>query len=128
MTRFFITLLLSAVAAELIVRYTGLVTPTLPATIANGILLLGTVLLYRMMSRARDPQTFTQVYLISIVAKIFLACLLIVALIFLDRPHARANVIFLFGMYVLYTAIEVFFLVRLRRAHNGAKKNQKISF
>ena len=128
MIRFSLTLVATALAGELLVRFAGWLNISLSATVANGILLLTTVLLYRAMSGIEDPQKFTQLYMISIVAKILLACVLIVVLILIDNSNARANVIFLFIMYVLFTVIEVLFLVRLRSTRNGAKKNQKISF
>jgi hypothetical protein len=123
MTRFVVTLLAVAVAAELITRYAGWIT-SIYGTVANGLLLLGTLILVRLMSKIEDPQKFTQVYLASIVGKIFLACILIIVLIFIDKANARANVLFLFAMYVVFTVTEVIFLLMIRRA----KKNQKISF
>jgi formate hydrogenlyase subunit 4 len=110
-----------AVTAEMIARYSGWITSIYP-TAASGALLVATLLLFRVLSRVEDPQKFTQVYLVSIVAKILLACVLIVVLIFIDRPSARVNVLFLFAMYVVFTVIEVLFLVRARRAREGAKK------
>ena len=121
MTRFVLTLVAVAVTAEMLARYNGWITSIYP-TAANGALLVATLLLFRVLSRVEDPQRFTQVYLVSIVAKILLACVLIVVLIFIDRPSARVNVLFLFAMYVLFTVIEVLFLVRARRAREGAKK------
>jgi len=128
MTRFTVVLLATALAGELLTRYLNFIDLTWAATIASCILLLATIVLFRVMSGTADPQKFTQVYLLSIVAKILLACALIVVLILIDKSHARSNVIFLFVMYVLFTVIEVVFLVRLRSARSGAKKNQKISF
>jgi hypothetical protein len=128
MMRFVLALLLIALAGELIARYSGMTGSSVYATIANAILLAGTAILFRLMAGVDDPQKFTQAYLLSIIAKILLASVLIVVLILIDKPHSRANVIFLFSMYVLYTVIEVLFLVRFRRERNGAKKNQKISF
>ena len=128
MIRFVVTMLLVAVTGEWIARYTGLLAPTIHATVSNSILLLVTLLYFRLLSNIQDQQRFTQVYLMSIVVKILLACILIVVLILLDKSHARSNVIFLFSMYVLFTMTEIIFLVRLRSARGGAKKNQKISF
>lgn len=128
MMRVALVLVLTGLAGELLARYSQLVNISLHGTIADGVLLVATIVLFQVMSRVEDQQKFTQVYLVSIIAKVLLACGLFVALILIDKSYARSNVIFLFAMYVLYTVIEVVFLVRLRNARNGAKKNQKISF
>ena len=128
MIRFSFVLLATALAGELLARYLDIMSISSAATVADGVLVVATVVLFRVMTRMEDPQKFTQVYLLSIVAKILLACALIVALILIDKPHARSNVIFLFTMYVLFTIIEVVFLVRLRSTRSEPKKNQKISF
>jgi hypothetical protein len=128
MTRLFLTLIAVAAVAELTARYSDLMETTWLAPLFTAILLAATLIIYRLISQIDDAQRFTQVYLVSIVGKILLACILIVILIIADKPHARANVLFLFSMYVLFTVIEVLFLIRLRRTHSGAKKNQKISF
>ena len=128
MTRLFLTLLAVTVSAELVARYSGWLQTTWLASLSTILLLAATLLICRLISRVDDPQSFTQVYLISIIGKILLCCILIVVLILVDKPHARVNVLFLFTMYVLFTVIEVLFLVQLRRAQSGAKKNQKISF
>jgi hypothetical protein len=127
MTRFLVTLFAVSISVEMFARYSGWVNSGL-ATLSNAILVTVTILFFRLMSGIEDPQKFTQVYLLSIVAKILLACILIVILILVDKSTARSNVLFLFLMYVLFTVIDVVFLIRLRRKLSGAKKNQKISF
>jgi glucan phosphoethanolaminetransferase (alkaline phosphatase superfamily) len=129
MTRFIVSLSIVAIAVWCVAWFGGwLNISVLPATLSEGILLFATLLIYVFSTRVDDAQRFAQVYLLSIVLKIFLACILIVVLILIDKPHARANVVFIFTAYVVFTITEVVFLIQLRSRHQGSKKNQKISF
>jgi hypothetical protein len=129
MIRFILSLSVIAIAAWCVAWFGGwLNISPLPAAVAEGILLLATIFIYALATRVTDPQRFTQIYLLSIVIKVFVACILIVALILIDKPHARSNVLFLFTVYVVFTVAEVIFLIQLRRRAEGAKKNQNVSF
>jgi hypothetical protein len=129
MTRFIVSLSIIAIAVWCVAWFGGwLNISPLPSAISEVVLLLATLLIYALSTRLDDPQRFTQVYLLSIVIKILVACILLVVLILIDKAHARANVLFVFSAYVVFTITEVVFLVQLRRRSEGAKKNQKISF
>jgi hypothetical protein len=129
MIRFALSLSIVAVAAWCVAWFGAwLNISPLPAAIAEGVLLLATIIIYALSERVTDSQKFTQVYLLSIVLKVFVACILIVALILIDKAHARSNVLFLFTIYVVFTITEVVFLIQLRRHAQGAKKNQNVSF
>lgn len=116
MLRFTATLLAVAVVAQGLAGFSGwLSSPPTISIVVNVVLVLLTVVVYQVVSRAGDQQKFAQAYLLTIVIKILAACILVVVAILADRVHARANVIFLLILYVVYTGIEVSFLLLLRR-------------
>ena len=129
MIRFVLTLLVVGGAAWCVAWFGGWIDVSpVASTVSEGILLLATILVYLLVASGNDPQRFTQMYLLSIVVKMFVACVVIVVLILVDKPHARANVVFLFITYVIFTIVEVVFLMQARRRLGDPKKNQNISF
>jgi hypothetical protein len=114
MIRFTATLLAAAAVAQWIFSWLGEISQ---ASIIINVFMLGmTWLVYRMVAGISDRRRFTQVYLATIVVKMLATCSLMIVLIFLDKPHARSNVIFLLVLYAIFTAIEVGFLIRAARA------------
>jgi hypothetical protein len=129
MIRFVLSLFVIAVAAWCVARYGGWIDISpISASVSEGILFIATVAIYVVAMRVNDPQRFTQVYLLSIVLKILVACILIVVLILIDKAHARSNVLFLFTVYVIFTIAEVVFMIQLRPRPREPKKNQNVSF
>jgi len=61
--------------------------------------------------RKKPVESFTSVYLASITAKLLLSCAFIIIIIIVDRPHADYNALFFLIGYVLFTAVEVIFLL-----------------
>lgn len=115
--RFSSALILTATIAQLVGLYSGWLSS--PAGAIFGINITLTVITffaYWIVSRSEDARTFTQIYLVTIVIKIIATCGLAVALVFLDPSNARPNVVFLLILYLIYTVIEVAFLVASRRA------------
>lgn len=61
--------------------------------------------------RKRSTENFTTVYLLSITIKIFLSCAFVIAIILADKEKANYNIVFFLVAYVIFTAIEVIFLL-----------------
>jgi len=115
MLRFTATLLAIALVAQCIALFGGWVS-TVPAVIVNVFMVGLTLLVYRIVSGIADARRFTQVYLATIVIKILATCSFAVVLIILDRTHSRPNAILLLVLYIVFTVIEVGFLVHSRRS------------
>lgn len=64
-------------------------------------------------------QKFVQLYLLSIVVKIFLGCLLVAIVILVDRSSAKLNVIFFLGCYLFYTTAEITYLFLVTRSRRS---------
>ena len=129
MTRFGVSLLVVGVAAWCVAWFgRWLNIAPVAAGVAEAILFVATLLVYALVTHASDPQRFTQMYLLSIVVKMLVTCVVIVVLILVDKNHARGNVLFLFVVYVLFTIVEVIFLMQFKRRIGEPKKNQNISF
>jgi inner membrane protein involved in colicin E2 resistance len=114
MIRFYITLtavmafLTSAVYAG--VHY-GWV-DTMPSFAVPVVLVVGlsTGLIYFLLVRRAEQDTFTQAYLLSIVLKMLSFSVFILIVIFSDREGAFANALIFLVSYFVFTGVEVGFL------------------
>lgn len=61
--------------------------------------------------RKRSAENLTQVYLLSITIKILLSCGFVIWFILAKPDDANYNVIFFLAGYVIFTAVEVIFLL-----------------
>jgi hypothetical protein len=71
-----------------------------------------TLIIFYILIRRNEPESFTQSYLLSIALKILFYGVFIFILIFMDSPGATLNTAFFIVAYVLYTALEVAFLFK----------------
>jgi hypothetical protein len=71
-----------------------------------------TLIIFYILIKRDDPESFTQSYLLSIAVKILFYGAFIFVLIFMDSPGASLNTAFFIASYVLYTALEVTFLFK----------------
>lgn len=111
--RFFIATTLASLALLGITYFSGLVPvpPTLSPAITIFLALTTLAVFYLVESRRKKgAMNFTQVYLITVVAKILVYGIFVVIIILSDRPNASANAIFFLVGYFLFTALEVIFL------------------
>jgi hypothetical protein len=114
-TRFTITLVAAAVVAQLAGIYSGWLLWPQGTLAINLALLVLTFAVFRIVVRSPNQERFVQIYLASIVLKILAACVLALVILWLDPSHGRPNVLFLLILYIVYTVIEVGFLLSSRR-------------
>jgi len=79
-----------------------------------ALLAIGTGGLYHFLSkvRASNPDFFVQLYLATIALKLLAYGVYLGIVIWKDRPGAIENVVFFMIAYIIFTALEVFFLWR----------------
>jgi len=68
-----------------------------------------------LLLRKRSGQNLIPAYLLSITVKILLSCVFVIVLIVNDRPSANHNIVFFLIGYVIFTAVEVIFLLLKKR-------------
>lgn len=71
-----------------------------------------TLIIFYILIKRNDPESFTQSYLLSIALKILFYGAFVFIVIFIDSPGASLNTAFFIASYVLYTALEVTFLFK----------------
>ncbi len=71
-----------------------------------------TLIIFCILVKRNNPESFTQSYLLSIVLKILVYGTFIFILIFMDSAGAAVNTAFFIASYVLFTALEVTFLFK----------------
>jgi hypothetical protein len=74
-------------------------------------LAITTAAVYLFLYRRNDPEKFTQIYLLSITVKILLSCGFVLTFILTDPAGDNFNAIFFMIGYVIFTALEVVFLL-----------------
>jgi len=81
------------------------------------ILFFITTLVYNYIERfaAQGPEAVTRFYLLSIVLKLIAGCSLISVLAINDQENAFGNTLLFLVSYILFTGVEVVFLLRLRK-------------
>ena len=75
-------------------------------------LTISTIGIFGWLNSHSNNQTFTQVYLLSIVCKLLTYGVFILLIIFSDRPGAALNAGFFIAVYFAFTAVEVGFLFK----------------
>ncbi|MBS1951929.1 MAG: hypothetical protein OJF59_001366 [Cytophagales bacterium] len=90
------------------VRYVGSNPFTFPILISIAAATWG---IYFFMTRT-SSENLVKNYLLSIVLKLLAGGIFILAIIFIDKPHAEANAIFFMVAYLLFTGLEVGFLLK----------------
>lgn len=75
-----------------------------------------TLIIYYILIKKNEPESFTQSYLLSIALKILFYGVFIFILIFMDSAGASLNTAFFITSYVLYTALEVTFLFKRKNS------------
>jgi hypothetical protein len=78
-----------------------------------AVLLLGTASIYYYLLHIQNkkPAFFVQFYLLSIVFKFLFYIIYLVFIIHEDPPEAMGNAVFFIITYILFTAVEVGFLL-----------------
>jgi hypothetical protein len=71
-----------------------------------------TLVIFYILIRRAEAESFTQSYLLSIVLKILVYGTFIFVLIFMDSSEATVNTAFFITSYLLFTALEVAFLFK----------------
>ncbi len=71
-----------------------------------------TLIIFYILIRRNEPESFTQSYLLSIALKILVYGTFIFILIFMDSSGATLNTAFFIASYILFTALEVTFLFK----------------
>jgi hypothetical protein len=74
-------------------------------------LAITTVAIYLFLYRKNDPEKFTQIYLLSITVKLLVSCVFVIIFIVTDRAGADFNAVFFMAGYVIFTTLEVVFLL-----------------
>jgi hypothetical protein len=113
--KFAIATLTASVALLGITRFSGVVTtrPTLDILVIAVLAITTLAVFYLVDSRRKKgAMDFTQVYLITVVAKILVYGIFVVVVIIADRPNATPNAVFFLIGYFLFTILEVIFLYR----------------
>lgn len=111
--KFLLTILLASFVLIGVTRFTDIAPtqPTLDILVTSVLALTTLGAFYLVESRRKHGSiNFTQVYLITVVAKILVYGIFVVIVILTDRPNANANAIFFLAGYFLFTALEVIFL------------------
>lgn len=76
------------------------------------VLAVFTLVIYRYLYRLDKPETFVQMYLLSMTVKLIGYGAYVILMIIDDKPGANKNVLFFLVLYVVFTALEVAFLYR----------------
>ena len=84
------------------------------------ILTFFTGLIFFRLHKTRS-ENFTQTYLFTIVLKLLLGGILIGVILFMDKRLAVENALFFIINYLLFTALEVFFLFRKLNSPSNPK-------
>jgi hypothetical protein len=115
LTRFFISVLALGAIMVVIAR-SGESTPSWDIGIVT-FLAATTSLIYILLNPKREePERFTQLYLLSIVVKITLSAAFAVLFLKLAPEGTMANTVFFLVAYLLYTGLEVIFLLLKSKA------------
>ncbi|HZY80115.1 MAG TPA: hypothetical protein VFE50_11370 [Cyclobacteriaceae bacterium] len=61
--------------------------------------------------RKLEGEKLTRAYLLSITLKIFASCAFVITFILVDREGANSNAVFFLVGYVIFTTVEVIFLL-----------------
>jgi hypothetical protein len=77
------------------------------ALLITTISIITTVSIYTVLAKTANPQTFVNVYLLTIVMKIGFYLALLVIIRFIDPQSLTTNALFLVVAYLLFTALEV---------------------
>ena len=93
-----------------------LVSPSYTLLIILSLLFI-TALIYHYIARfaAMGPEAITRFYLLSIVLKLITGCCLISVLVITDREGAFGNTVLFLVSYILFTSVEIVFLLGLRK-------------
>lgn len=119
---FYLVLTLAAICVYVVIHFSGWPVPTF----ANEITLLLTVttaVLYSYLAGwyNKNPQLFTQFYLLSIALKLLGYGALAGVVIYLDPGQAVPNVILFLVAYLLFTLLEIIFLFPKVASGSGRK-------
>ncbi len=120
--RFFILLgffTLAAIVGALTSHYLLPIAYALPLTIVTIVLFIafcgGLFYLGKRTARAKNKFLFTNVFMGVTMLKLFICCGLIAAYIFLGHPENKLFVVPFFISYLVYTTLEITFLIKLAR-------------
>jgi hypothetical protein len=111
--KFALTIFLASVTLIGLANYSGIIeSPPTLSILTTAFLALTTLGAFYLVDSRRKAgaMNFTQVYLITVVAKILLYGIFVVVIIVADRPNATSNAVFFLVGYFLFTALEVIFL------------------
>lgn len=115
MTRFLIYLVVLSVVISLLV-FTGsyLNWFSVPSFISWTLsyFFVTTLIVYYVLTKPYGAMAFSQLYLLSMVMKLFTGCAFIFIVIYSDQAGAAGNALLFVVSYFLYTALEVIFLYR----------------
>ncbi len=90
---------------------------TQPSNVLAIILFLSisTLAVFEWVMMDARPDNFMRNYLMSIVLKITLGCTFIAILLLAFKASAALNTLLFVAGYVIYTALEIFFLLKARK-------------
>ena len=124
MTRFFVVLILSALAIWGLswLAHEQAWIPKLPSFFYQTLIFLsfGTGLIFRYLYRINKPDTFVQFYLVMMVVKMLAFGAYAFFIVLEDRVGATYNIVFFLICYFIFTVLEIAFLFQKTKDDQAA--------
>ena len=117
-----IAIILSASAFAMLGKYSQTFTASRFHFFNIFVFAVTTIVHYLLMKQGSNrPQKFINSFMLSITAKLMLFFIVIVSYAFTHKPQAPAFIVSFFIMYFVYTAVEVFEILRFLKQTDNTK-------